>query len=345
MKTKSFLLAALLFISVFIFNSCTKENQLVNNQRKKFLHYTLPDKLKEDITHENGLLKFNDKKTFDEVLSLLEIEDKKWNKAFSMHYSSYTCEEIDSIAEVIGFNENLVYETFENHHSFYSLRAKIAKEEQVWLNNKVLDLDNDPDNHHIVGNEYRSVINENSELMIGKSIYKIKENWTVYEITDGNFATLKQLRNGYLKSKSPDLHNVIIHNSEDNLKGSDNCKSNHSDTEYENYKTDYLLKARLTITNSLFGHFVKAESWKYKRKRRRWRKKRGIHCIAIWGNVRIDNCSGDEYSADINGCSNDDKHYSLKNVANGKFVAKSGAISSKHTIDGIYAEKIVLNWP
>lgn len=131
------------FFSVLIiligatFSSCEKNDLTnINNQSKNLVEQSTINKLK--VT--DGILEFPDLETFENVYTLLDSTN--------------------------------AFETFENNYSYTSLRSIISNEIEEF--NKIYDPKNivNPDDHFIADNTLRALLNENCEVIIGKSIYK-----------------------------------------------------------------------------------------------------------------------------------------------------------------------------
>ncbi|NOZ46577.1 MAG: hypothetical protein GXO79_07315 [Chlorobi bacterium] len=339
---KLFLGAGIILAVITItFFSCNKEEQLAKQQNvneQSLTSYELPTILTEGVSNKNGLLKFRDQKTFDKVIKTLEEENIRWNTLFEEKWKGLSDEEFEDKEEKTNFKENLVYEEFENHFSHHSLRAKIYEQEEIWLSNEELDFEHDPDNIAIIGDELRTVLNEDAEIMIGNSIYKIIGDWVIYEITDGNFETLYKLRD----DDKTIYKNVVIHNQETESKS---CYANKHRTNYINYRTNRMAKIRVTITNSTFGHFAKAETTSYKKKKRRWVKYKTSVKARIFGHARDTDCKmcddPKDCGFDPGTVSKTAKYVKAKYPFGSAARAQDGEIGSYHYVDGWSTEFVL----
>jgi len=94
---------------------------------------------------------------------------------------------IDSIAEIINYNEDQPLINLENSLNFYSLRKEIKFKEGEWLKlqgDGEWDLTTDPDSHFILEDTERTLLNVGNEFIIRQTeddykIYKLYENAVV----------------------------------------------------------------------------------------------------------------------------------------------------------------------
>jgi len=175
--------AVALVLIGLVFAGCEKM-ELTNpeNIQKNILEQSTINNLKVN----NGILEFPDLKTFENIYLFLE----KTNS----------------------------YEKFESNYNYTSLRSLIAAEIEEF--NKIyepIDIEN-PDDHFIADNTLRALLNENCEVIIGKSIYKYLNKDLVVEILNLNFDISKKITaDNYLSFKENE--EIILH-------GETTCKSN-----------------------------------------------------------------------------------------------------------------------
>src|SRR5690554_187350 len=94
---------------------------------------------------------------------------------------------IDSIAEIINYNEDQPLINLENSLNFYSLRKEIKFKEGEWLKlqgDGEWDLTTDPDSHFILEDTERTLLNVGNEFIIRQTeddykIYKLYDNAVV----------------------------------------------------------------------------------------------------------------------------------------------------------------------
>ncbi len=213
---------------------------------------------------DGDLLNFESAEAVEQVLLCLEDAYDAHQDAFEAEYGDLSDEEIELIEEEIGFDDYLPLREFENTLGFASLRSKIEIEEEAWLDNEELDLDNNPDDHFIVDDVTRTIFNESGQLMIAG------------ELVDVN--TLAEL-NGEEGADSR----------------SSTCKTHKSKSAYVNYATNRLMKKKVAIRSYAWGTYVKAKTKSYKKKRRRWRKYRRNICAQADGYLWNAECENQTY--------------------------------------------------
>ncbi len=146
------------------------------------------------VTMEEGMLRFLTVEHFLATETYLRTTTEAWDDSFLALYGHLNDEDLNSKEAEIGHNDEQPLENFENLLGFNSLRKKIFNEELIWLENDDLDINSDPDNHYIVDEVIRSLLNENAEVKIGKSIFVMREEATA-QIIDGSLETLEKVRN------------------------------------------------------------------------------------------------------------------------------------------------------
>lgn len=149
--------------------------------------------LAQSVHKEDGMLKFQSEEHFLYVQEQLRQTQEKWDDAFVSAFSHLNDEELNDMEELLEFNSNLPFELFEKTLGFSSLRKKIEGEIILWLENDNLDWDNNPDNHWVSRLETRTLLNEQGEVMVGKSIFLMRDE-AYAEIIDGNMETLNVIR-------------------------------------------------------------------------------------------------------------------------------------------------------
>ena len=246
----------LIAVSFVTLQSCEKKALTIEEGTEENTEYQLPDKIVNNIQVVNGIMQFQSNDHINQVMNGLESEYERLINEFNENFKDLSEDEMQKVAEDIYFNPFIVFETFEQYFGFKSLRADIAEKEKIWLNNEVLDMENNPNNHYIDGEGQRTVITPDGVLMIGNSIFIAMEHGTTYEIIDGSFETLEQIRNNNFKV----TENIVIHgeNAEKLDWKSVATKSSYW-TNYISPKT-YKMTGRITIDNRPWVHYVKGTS-------------------------------------------------------------------------------------
>ena len=327
------ILLAVTFVSL---QSCEKKELVSEQEMTKNTEYHLPNDIIENIQVENDYLQFQNNDHINAIMNGLENEYSRLIAEFNETYKDLSNDEKQIKAEEVNFNPNVVYETFEQYFNFKSLRSEIAMKEEIWLNNEELDMDSNPNNHFIHGDGQRTIVTIDGVLKIGNSIYVMKENYRIFEITDGDFKTLEKIRSDeYLKSE-----NVIIHNENSNEKGT--WKSNHSDS--DDYTSgSYKMKYRITITNGPWTHFVKATTDAYYKSGWRWKNR--------WTFMKA-TCYGNLWDEDYNSLIDAYQHTqgnatgvtAKANYGNQFIQTKSNEIHGTHYVNSLGTKYIDLKW-
>lgn len=181
----SFIAIALMF-TFFFFVSCEqtftdsiieKELKDVNSSLDKNNSTSVCNELFNEILVEDGKLKFTDLNHYKEVLECLESQVETHNDAFETENSAMTPEQMDDYAEQIGFNEWQPLLDFESNFNFLSRRELVATNIQIWLDNPVLDFENDPDLvDGGINPILRTLLNTNGDVVIGGTTYNFFRN-------------------------------------------------------------------------------------------------------------------------------------------------------------------------
>jgi len=237
------------------------------------------------------ILVFKDMETFKATLSELERQTRELDSAFVEFYKDLDEEAINEKEEEIGFNEEKPLFDFENTVGFNSLHQKIAIEEEQWLNQEELNMENDPDNHFIFENELQSLLNADGEVMIGKSIYKLTEDG-YFEIIDGDLKTLSLLDDNNNDKNSLPENVIFVGDNCSSCKAS-GCNSNKRNSSYKS-SGSYRIKWVVSHWTYPWGRRVASKVDNYKKKKNRWKKYRTYCWARVYGSISdaAGNCDG-----------------------------------------------------
>jgi hypothetical protein len=242
--------------------------------------------LTDGITVEDGLLRFQNenhiKQTIDGLYQLyLEHEE-----AFLAAHPNVHGDDLILVEEETGFNDYAPYEEFESALSFNSLRSKINQEAIAYYASEVDD-DNNPDNHFILEDAVRTVLNKFEEVKIGDAIYKFYEHGYI-KIVDGDFSTLLQIREDQNLVSS--LDNVEI----EGMVGTSAKKTDYvcDGSLCDGFSSDdgkytvgnNRIEWRVAIQHYPWSKYVIAESTNFK-KSGGWKKTRAYTFCRVWGSV------------------------------------------------------------
>ncbi|HOC40864.1 MAG TPA: hypothetical protein PKK38_05720 [Bacteroidales bacterium] len=236
------------------------------------------------INGSDQILVFQDMRTFNVTLAELERQTKELDNAFVEYYSELEEEALNDKEKEIGFSEEQPLFVFENTLGFNSLHKKIAIEEEQWLNQEELDFENDPNNHFVMEDEVRTILNADGEVQIGNSIYKLTEEG-YFEIIDGDLKTLSVLDGG--NSNNLNLpKNVIFVGDDSNCnecKTSD-CNSNKRNSNYEG-SDKYRIKWVVSHWTYPWTRRVAAKVDNFKKKNNHWEKYRTNCWARVYGDI------------------------------------------------------------
>jgi hypothetical protein len=251
---------------VLIFQGCKKEQleQSANfNAQNKSSLRTGTDFT--EVRFENEVLCFPNNDYVVRVLNNLDADIEKWNTDFFNNYRHLPEDSLNLIAEQQNFNDEQPLLDFEEYFRIKSLRQIISEKEQLWLLTDGEKIENDPDNHFITDNTVRTILNEYAEVKIGNSYFKFVEHG-YYEVTDGNFETLKLLRDTNVNNLT-NLVNVVFHKS---LSG-EGCNSN---KRKEDYKTVGSKRIKWVVSHWTYpwGRYAIAKTDNYEKRNNKWKK-------------------------------------------------------------------------
>ena len=331
-KIKFYAIGLALIVIGFV--ACQKE-ELPNTNTSEFqydinshINYSDIKTKSNGFRGKNGstqILIFKDMETIKATLYELEKQTKELDSAFVKYYSNLDEEALNEKEEEIGFDELKPLKDFEQIYGFNSLRKKIEQKETQWLNNPYLDEFSDPDDYIIEDIYVRTILNEQAEVMVGTSIYKFLDDGSYYEITDGNFETLKQINEG---EDVTNFSNVIHHNT----RKAGGCKGNKWKKGFK-YSKNYRIKWKVGIYNYPWGCGMKSKVTSYKKKKNRWKKYRTYLKVGIEGKYCLKDGSLSHSTGWVYSDRKNKKSWSWK--ITGPCKTKSGKVHGYHYGNGI----------
>lgn len=228
---------------------------------------------------------------------------EKENEEFINNFNSLTKglnhKEIEKYVELNNWNENKVFEDFENKYNFVSLRKTIA--DKMVEFNKIYDpkgIEN-PDNHFVRNQYLRTLLNPECEVQIGTTIYKFLDNGAMIKILNENYKIAEEINSSnFMKYK---LNKEILVDYDFSCKGK-NCKMYGGFNWYEVKRIYYNNKEirfclRCDIDNNIFARNIrgiaKTEYWNG----HKWKKYYSYKIsVTPWGYVHLGwFCGGKEY--------------------------------------------------
>lgn len=231
---------------------------------------------------KNDILIFPSWEKYYETIDLLDEMIEKDCEAFDANVPvDITDDEYDLIANAAGFDEDNILRKFEEDLLFCSLRTKIEKLENEWLDQQgdgEWNAAEDPDNFFIEDETERSLLSINSEVIIGTSpeeyiYYKRLDDFKWIEVHSWDIAAISQINQGYsIKSNK----NVFYHDQSLKITGKDSeCRYYIRDFAYH-ANGSYRIKRKSKVLNDSPWGYKKTSSLTvgYKKKRGKWRRRR-----------------------------------------------------------------------
>lgn len=344
---------ALLIIGIV---ACEK-GQLPNSENSGEFQYDVISKIDYSVIETkpkgfkstNGsdqILTFKNMDAFKATLEELERQTEELDNAFVQFYSDLDEEALNAKEEEIYFSEQQPLLVFENTTSFNSLRQQIDLAEEQWLENEELDFDNDPDNHFVIEEEVRTLLNTDGEIQIGNSIYKLTKNG-YFEIIDGDLKTLLSLDSKNVKTLTLPKNVIFVGDETPYIKSSD-CKSMKSNWDFK-ASDKKRIKWRVSHRTWPWGRYASAKTKNYKKKGRRWKKYRTDTKTMVYGYISDVNEDGDadcskQLNFNPNGINASGKKKSLKQKVSVATKTKSGWVKGYHSGAGGIEHRSTLTW-
>ncbi len=151
----------------------------------------------------NNILVFESREALENVFNEMTQEYDKYNEVLDQKIPNDL--EDDDLEDFIiknNLDEDYTLNNFEKQFGFKSLRKTINEAEVAWLETQgeVMDVDTDPDNHFIVSDFERTLLNEGSELIVKDAekrpiIFKYFE-WGHIEISNLDTEILREINQG-----------------------------------------------------------------------------------------------------------------------------------------------------
>lgn len=314
---------ASIFLIIALFSSCEKdeifEDNTISNTNDKVKSKTFTNKSYDptsSITIENDMMVFTSIDHFIETETYLNDQLENWDNNFLTDYGHLDDDSLGTVEDSLGYNDEQPLEDLEISLGFNSLRKKILLEEDAWLATEGEIIDDDPDNHYIVDEVIRTLLNENAEVKIEGSIYVMLEIATV-QIVNGSIESLDSVRNATdiadITSSNIKIidYPVTTGSSSSGGNGSSvsgsgsggdsttcNAKSNKRNWDYEK-SGKYRIKWVVSVWTHPWDCGAIAKTKHYKKKKKRWKKRRATIYARVYGDMvnDKDNCSKHEVDA------------------------------------------------
>lgn len=319
---KKFIIVLNLVVPLLILSSCSENHIEETTDKSQTMSLKSIGGLKgvSLMKIDNGLdgqiLMFDSSEDFiriqDDLYNSSELYDDEISKLIP---EGLTEEEEEEFLERIGYNEDKVYEEFEDAlGGFNSLRKKINVDAEIWLDKQTgdyLDEEGDPDNNPLVLEAERALYNQGNEVIVKDSlgnpiIYKLFD-WGHVEIKDLNFKTLTDINTFGLYTPEKLKGNLILDSTVYDFFPIKNTplpciterrvlKKHYYSSAGQNTKA--IVKLAVPPFNKKAGRLV-AKTKGYVKKKGKWKNRRTNITIGITGKASQKNIDGKVY---IGGC-------------------------------------------
>jgi len=138
------------------------------------------------ISIENDMLVFTDYEQLEGIRACLQEQVDMHNAWFDSQYGHLPPSEQQDIIEETGFDEFQPLTDFEAALGFKSLRQTINAAVTIWLQQDLLDFDNNPDNHPVQVDELRALLNPDAKVKIGETVYDFDEDGVYHHVEPGD---------------------------------------------------------------------------------------------------------------------------------------------------------------
>lgn len=207
---KQVLFLSCLFAAV-LSTSCEKEtlagNEAIDVQEApiKKVVFNLPSDGR-SYSSSGTMMSFSTIQEYENTIQYLMDAVEAHQDAFYLQYGDLSDDEMDAIAQNIGYDDYQPLIDFEEQHGFTnSMRKNMKALEEIWLANEELDPETDPDNDNVFDIFDQTLYNEVGELMLaGKVLSYDKPNFD-YEILSDYENSLVKINNGEDVSNDPNI--------------------------------------------------------------------------------------------------------------------------------------------
>lgn len=133
--------------------------------------------LGEDIRQERGVLHFESVEQIQMIYECLEKNHAEYLEQSYGRYDSLCDDEFDELEESgeILIDDHAVLRSFERALNFRSLRGTIEKQELEWLLQEELDDENDPDDHFVIDEVFRTLLSPEASVIIAGEMHQFND--------------------------------------------------------------------------------------------------------------------------------------------------------------------------
>jgi len=177
-------------------------NELNTWQEENDKHIPNVEQLLGNIKVVEGKLAFLDENHFMNVMKHLEQAVELHNEKFESENPNLSPEELDEREDQIGFNPVQPLLDFEQRFNFSSRREFIEEKIVKWLDNEILDDENDPDDLDMLEEEERTLLNARGEVIIQGTLRNLIEETQDEESRSGSCYRVKAQSQYYYYGES-----------------------------------------------------------------------------------------------------------------------------------------------
>ncbi len=155
-----------------------------------------------------GMLQFNTWQLFLDTMAELSAAAEAYDDAFMAQWKHLNEDALFNKQVELAHDEHQPYIDFENQfNGFVSLRKTVKEAEDAWLNNAILDDQNDPDNHYVWDTDMRALLNDKAQVRIKDTLIQMTR-FGYIKVTDGDLNKLAQIETG--NANQLNLTHVVI---------------------------------------------------------------------------------------------------------------------------------------
>ena len=182
-NTNAFLISSIICAATLI--SCNKDDTEVNEQTSvevrdglKIVNYSRSNGSnttgRTNSFSGTAIAVFNNEQSYNNYTEQLEAEVESWDDAFVTQWGHLNEDQLNEKEDELNFDSEKPLTDFENETGLVSLRQKYLQEEDNWLSNEVLDIENHPDNKPVYDfdESEMTLLNHLAEVQIGTTIIK-----------------------------------------------------------------------------------------------------------------------------------------------------------------------------
>lgn len=276
-----------------------KNDSSIAQKQSSMFSYIQSIKINNGVDCENNILVFPSwEKLWDTADKLDEMIDYECDMFDATVPNNITDDDYDALADAVGFDEDNVLRAFENDLAFCSLRRKIERLENDWLEiqgDGEWNTNEDPDNHFIFDETERTLFSANTEVIIGETeaeyvYYKLIDDFNWIEVHNWDLEAIRQISIGVIPINNS---NVIVQNivMDEVPETPVECKKHIKIAKYHVNGSNRIKQKSKVINNSWWGaKKISALTVGYKKKNGKWKRRRTTITAGITGVSGTNNC-------------------------------------------------------